>query len=609
VKGRDILIVEDENIVALDVRMRLEAMGYRIVDVVDTGALAVQRAIDLEPDLVLMDIRLKGEQDGIDAAAQLRERSDAPVIFVTAYTDERTLDRAKRASPYGYIVKPFHERELRIAIELAIYKHQYEVSLRRARDIAEESNRLKGEFLANMSHELKTPLNSVIGFTELAMSSAKEPEQKEHLALALSSAKSLLTLIESILGFARMEAGKLNAVEAPFSLDELLDECVDSLAIVAFPKGLEVSLGRDPSIPDSLLGDSSLLQRILLNLLDNAIKFTDRGRIRLEARRSGIPGTDKSLLVEFTVSDTGIGMRPDRVDMAFARFTQLDPSTTRKAGGTGLGLAIVAKSVELMKGSLSVETEEGRGSIFIVRIPFEPGTEEFVAESPPHRGEAAVVGFEGERFTDSAWTLERLGFSARKAGSLEEAAELGLPLVVADERELFGADDRHIALLDSKLIVATRFGGQSRERLAGHGRIAFAFLPLRISVLRAAIEELPKLDGAKSLRAAKAPADRVESDSGTKPAAAWSGEMSVLARLALALERTVSVGSFAEAEREAKDAQGALDSVGDRAGSRLAFAALLAARRADTTGLSGLAVKIREADAARTVDSKGQEVS
>ena len=145
-KGQDILIVEDENIVALDMRMRLESMGYRVVDVVDTAALALERAAELSPELVLMDIKLKGDQDGIEAASQLRERSEVPVIFVTAFTDERTLDRAKRASPYGYIVKPFHERELRIAIELAIYKHQYELSIRRAKEIAEESNRDQGRF-------------------------------------------------------------------------------------------------------------------------------------------------------------------------------------------------------------------------------------------------------------------------------------------------------------------------------------------------------------------------------------------------------------------------------------------------------------------------------
>jgi signal transduction histidine kinase len=306
VKGGEILIVEDENIVALDMRMRLESMGYSIIGVVDTGELAVERAIALGPDLVIMDIKLKGDQDGIDVATQLRERSEVPVIFVTAFTDERTLDRAKRASPYGYIVKPFHERELRIAIELALYKHQYELTIRRARDVSEESNRVKGDFLANMSHELKTPLNSVIGFTELALGVSKDREQKEYLSIALSSAKSLLTLIDSILDFARMEAGKLAAVSAPFSLDELLDECADFLAIGAFPKGLQASLRREPAIPEVLVGDVSVLKHILLNLLDNAVKFTNAGRVRLAVflhEKPDLPGRGPTL--RFEVSEIG----------------------------------------------------------------------------------------------------------------------------------------------------------------------------------------------------------------------------------------------------------------------------------------------------------------
>ena len=145
-KARNILIVEDEEVIALDMRMSLESIGYRVVDIVDTGKAAVERSAALKPDLVLMDIRIRGEQDGIDVAARLREHMDVPVIFVTAFSDEATLERAKRVSPYGYIVKPFHERELRIAIELALYKHEYELSILRARDLAEESNRIKGDF-------------------------------------------------------------------------------------------------------------------------------------------------------------------------------------------------------------------------------------------------------------------------------------------------------------------------------------------------------------------------------------------------------------------------------------------------------------------------------
>lgn len=602
--GRDILIVEDENIVALDMRMRLEGMGYRVVDVVETGSLAVERAAALSPDLVLMDIKLKGEQDGIEAAGHLRERTEVPVIFVTAFTDERTLERAKHASPYGYIVKPFHERELRIAIELALYKHQYELSIRRARDIAEEANRVKSEFLANMSHELKTPLNSVIGFTELARSVSKDPEQGEYLAMALSSARSLLTLIESILDFARMEAGKLSAVSAPFSLDELLGECADSLAMRAYAKGLEVNLRRDPEIPDALVGDGSLLKHILLNLLDNAVKFTERGRIRLGAALCDQPSCSGcGPTVEFEIADTGIGMPRDKIDLAFARFTQLDPSRTRKAGGTGLGLAIVAKSVELMKGNLSIESEEGRGSRFSLRLAFDLG-----ASSPPvlpyldgGAAEAVVAGLDEETFDDAALALKRLGLSARRAERLEDAASSKGALVIADERALADIDDSIIDALDSKLIVGTRFGSKARLRLGNRAGIVFTVLPLRTDCLRDAMAELSRAAAVDNGR--RAAASALEGEGARLAAVAGRRWMAVdaeggagnglLRRLADTIERAAAAGSFAEAERAAKEAQGALAEAGDGDGSRLAFSTLLLARKGDASGLKDAASRMR----------------
>jgi signal transduction histidine kinase len=591
--GGDILLVEDENIVALDMRMRLESMGYRVVDVVDSSAAAVERAAALEPDLVLMDIKLKGDQDGIDAAGLLRERTEVPVIFVTAFTDEHTLERAKRASPYGYIVKPFHERELRIAIELALYKHQYELSIRRARDIAEEANRVKGEFLANMSHELKTPLNSVIGFTELALAAAREAEQREHLAMALSSAKSLLTLIESILDFARMEAGKLSAVAVPFSLDEVIGECADSLAMGAFAKGLDVSIGRDPAVPDSLIGDSSLLKHILLNLLDNAVKFTDRGLIRLGLSlvdQPAYPGSGPT--VEFEVSDTGIGMPADKVGLAFARFTQLDPSKTRRAGGTGLGLAIVTKSTELMGGSLSVESEEGKGSKFRLRLPFELGVENGTEEAERGgAGEAFLVGFEGQRLSDSVEVLLRLGYVPKMVGSLG-AAVPGTGPVVADEAAVLGQPGETLETLEGRLVVGTRFGGNARSRLEDGSGIAFTPLPLRADGLQSALTELrsrpfprPKHEAASALASAVAHAEAVPAEG-----------LGRLASLADLLDGAASAGAFDVAERAAKAAQFELASKGDPAGAKLAFSALLGARRADAAAIGEIASRMRSVE-------------
>jgi signal transduction histidine kinase len=585
VKKQGILIVEDENIVALDMRMRLETMGYCVVDVVDSGALACERARSLKPDLVLMDIKLKGDQDGIDVASQLRETSEVPVIFVTAFTDEKTLDRAKHASPYGYIVKPFHERELRIAIELAIYKHQYELSIRRARDIAEESNRVKSEFLANMSHELKTPLNSVIGFTELALAQATEDEQRDELAIALSSARSLLTLIDSILDFARMEAGKLTAVSAPFCLDELLDGCVDALAVACRPKGIEVAFRRASAVPNCLVGDRDLLKHILLNLLDNAAKFTDEGTIRLSVGLCDQPnGPRFGPTFQFEVSDTGIGMAKDKIGAAFARFTQLDPSKTRRAGGTGLGLAIVSKSVELMGGCISVESEEGRGTTFLLRIPFELSPEESSSRHATERsGVAALIGFGDEAFEDASFELERMGLEARQATSLADAAQA--KLIIVDERafpslegELASSDAAHIVA--SALVVGTRLGGNLRARLASQG-IACASLPLRLSGLRAAI---------MSLGTGKARPRVPAVDASNRKFAPSPQQMEALAQT---LERAFAAKAFGEAEREAQKARDTFAELGDHKASRLAFAALLAARKSDEKALADILVQMR----------------
>ena len=458
-----------------------------------------------------------------------------------------------------------------------------------------------------MSHELKTPLNSVIGFTELALASAKESEQREQLTIALSSAKTLLNLIESILDFARMEAGKLSAAVAPFSLDSILDECADSLSIAAYPKDLEVYFARDPAIPDSLVGDGSLLKHVFLDLIDNAVKFTDRGHIRIAAKLYGedCPGCGPT--VEFEIADTGIGMAPEKIGTAFERFTQLDPSKTRKAGGTGLGLAIVAKSVELMKGSISVESSAGQGTRFTIRIPFELGSSE-----PPQPGsagletEAAVLGFDERRFSDLALVLARLGFAPEKVESLDAARKAGRSFIVADERALEDFDDSDIDSFGAKIVIATRLGGAARMRLGKCRNVAsrprpclsaaWACVPLsRVSLERSE----PSVHAHQS--ADRKPwgrgADRKSEEIGARPAK--DEARSPIARLASLLERAASTGSFMDAEREAKDMQDSLAQAGDIKGSRLAFAALLSARKRDAAALKLATAKLRESERER----------
>ena len=373
-QGIVVLVADDDAINREVIRANL-TRNFRVVEAED-GASCLEMIQKEKFDLLLLDIMMPGIS-GYDVLATLQEshseQSSLPVVVLSAKDQPSAITKAFKMGAVDYVTKPFHREELlaRIQTHVTLRRNAHEIMtqkvtearLREKKALAETADQAKSEFLANMSHEIRTPMNAIIGLSQLALKTELSNKQRDYLVKIQSSAHNLLGIINDILDFSKIEAGKLSLESVPFYLDKVLDDLFYTLQVKVEEKNLEMLIKCPREVPTELEGDPLRLRQVLINLGNNAVKFTEQGGTII-LTVAVAEETPEKIQLHYSVQDTGIGMTQKQLEQLFKPFSQADGSTTRQYGGTGLGLAICKRIVEMMHGRIWVESTWGQGSTF-----------------------------------------------------------------------------------------------------------------------------------------------------------------------------------------------------------------------------------------------------